>query len=126
MTIEQKITLDAGAEKIYDALLNAEPFSAFTGAPAAIVAEEGGAFSCFSGQIVGRNLELVPHERIVQAWRVAAWDAGIYSIVRFDLAADGAGTTLTLHHSGFPEDFRPHLESGWHKMYWEPLRKHLG
>jgi len=27
----------------------------------------------------------LPDERIVQAWRVAAWDAGVYSIARFQL-----------------------------------------
>ncbi len=110
---------------MYATLLGDAEFSAFRGAPAHIVAEEGGEFSCFDGHIVGRNIELLAAQRIVQAWRVAAWDAGIYSIVRFDLRADGAATELSLQQSGFPEDFRQHLEGGWHKMYWEPLAKHL-
>ncbi len=35
-------------------------------------------------------------------------------------------TKLTLHHVGFPEGNGEHLESGWPKMYWEPLKKYLG
>jgi len=126
MDIRQQITLPASADKVYAALLSDAEFSAFTGAPAHIAAQEGGEFSCFGGQIVGRSVELLPDQRIVQAWRVAAWDAGVYSIVRFDLQTTGGETDLSLPHSGFPEDFRQHLEGGWHKMYWEPLARHLG
>jgi len=35
-------------------------------------------------------------------------------------------TKLILEHAPFPEGNAPHLESGWHKMYWEPLKKYLG
>jgi activator of HSP90 ATPase len=37
-------------------------------APTQISREVGGAFSLFGGIIVGRHIELVPNERIVQAW----------------------------------------------------------
>jgi activator of HSP90 ATPase len=85
----------------------------------------GGAFSGFGGAITGRNIELIADRRIVQAWRVASWPEGYYSIVRFELEPSGAETKLTLHHTGFPEDAGDHLASGWHKMYWEPLKNYL-
>src|SRR5260370_40154486 len=50
-----------------------------------IYSEVGGTFSLFAGHIVGRRLELVPNERIVQAWRVLPWPEGIYSIARLEL-----------------------------------------
>ena len=94
-------------------------------APADIDPSPGGAFSCFGGRITGRNIELVPNRRIVQAWRAGTWPEGVYSIVRFELETHGADTKLTFDQSGFPDGNREHLESGWPKMYWEPLRVYL-
>ena len=126
MKIKQTITIKASAAKVYDALTKAEQFSEVTGAPAEISLDEGGAFLMFGGEINGRQLELVPGKRIVQAWRVTnMWDDGVYSIVRFELEELGGETTLTMTHTGYPEDAAEHLETGWHKMYWEPLKAHL-
>ena len=70
MTIEQTVTIKSSAEKVYNAIMTASEFAEVTGAPADIAADEGGTFSCFGGQVVGRHIELVPNQRIVQAWRV--------------------------------------------------------
>ena len=70
MTIEQTITIKSSPEKVYNAIMTASEFAEVTGAPADIAADEGGAFACFGGQVVGRHIELVPKQRIVQAWRV--------------------------------------------------------
>ncbi len=75
--------------------------------------------------ISGRNIELVPNRRIVQAWRVRDWGDGVYSIARFELNGQEE-TQLVFDHTGFPEDQREHLASGWHTRYWEPLRNYLG
>ena len=125
MTISQSISIQASAAKVYQALISAEQFSEVTGAPAEISSDEGGEFSCFGGQIVGRQIELIPDERIFQAWRVKAWPEGVYSEVRFELSASGDATTLELTHTGYPDDAAEHLEPGWHKMYWEPLKAYL-
>ena len=124
--IHQEIAFAANPKRIYEALLDGRQFSEFTGgAPAQIDPAAGGPFSCFGGMIVGRNIELKPNQRVVQAWRAANWPEGIYSIVRFELAGEGEGTRLTFDQCGFPADQREHLEGGWHKMYWEPLRTYL-
>lgn len=124
--IQQEITFKASPRRVYDALLDSRQFCEFTsGAPAEISRDPGGAFSCFGGMITGRNVELIQDQRIVQAWRVGIWPEGAYSIVQFELKADGAGSKLSLLHAGFPEGNREHIESGWYKMYWEPLGKYL-
>jgi activator of HSP90 ATPase len=124
--IHQEIAIKASPKRVYDALTNAKQFSEMTGgAPAAINAAPGGAFSCFGGMIVGHNLELVPNQRLVQAWRAGNWEAGVFSIARFELQADGANTKLIFDHSSIPADQSENLEGGWHKMYWEPLQKYL-
>jgi len=106
-SIHQEITFTASPKRVYDALLDSKQFSDFTGgAPARIDREAGGAFSCFGGVITGRNIELLPNQRIVQAWRVGNWPDGIYSIVKFELQAQGSETRLVMDHSSFPEHLR--------------------
>lgn len=123
--IHQEVTIAASPARLYEAFLDATQFSAATGAPAEIDRAPGGAFSCFGGAITGRTVELVPNQRIVQAWRVVSWPEGAYSIVRFALSADGNGSRLVLDHAGFAEEEREHLDVGWPKQYWEPLRHYL-
>jgi activator of HSP90 ATPase len=96
------------------------------GAPAAQISPEaGGDFSMFGGIIVGRHIELLPNERIVQAWRPVYWKPGVYSIVKFELADAGSDTKLVLDHKGFPDGDGKSLLDGWNKNYWEPLAKYL-
>lgn len=124
--IHQEVVIKASPERVYKALTDSQQFGELTGAgPAEISSEAGGSFSCFGGVIQGRNLELVPNQRIVQAWRVGNWDPGVYSVVKFELQPQGSDTLLVFDHTGFPEAEREHLESGWHARYWEPLQKYL-
>ena len=85
----------------------------------------GGAFSLFGGYVTGRQLELMPDERIVQAWRAGSWGPGLYSIARFELKEEGSGTKIIFDHRGFPDGTAQHLAEGWHGNYWEPLAKYL-
>jgi activator of HSP90 ATPase len=120
--IHQEIDYKASPQRIYEALLDSKQFAAFTASPAKIRAVEGGACSLFGGRVVARNIELFPNQRIVQAWRVAEWP---YSIVKFELKPQGTGTRLILDHAGFAAEDREHLDPGWPRMYWDPLRKYL-
>ena len=124
-SLHEDIDIKASPQRIYEALLDAKQFAAFTGRPAEIGPKAGGAFSMFGGSIVGRNIELVPGQRIVQAGRPTRWDPGIYSIVKFELKSQGYVTTVVLDHKGFPEGDFDSLDSGWHAHYWEPLKKFL-
>jgi len=137
-SIHQEVTFAATPKRVYEALIDAKQFQRVVelsnamktrmpaGAPPAqISGQVGGPFSTFGGLIVGRQIELVPNERIVQAWRPMYWDPGVYSIVKFELAANGSGTKLTLDHRGFPDGDGQSLLDGWSKNYWEPLQKFL-
>ncbi len=126
LTIHQVVTFSAPPRRVYDTLLDAKEFAAFTRSPATIEPSVGGAFQLFDGHIEGRSVELVPSLRIVQAWRNAAWEPGQYSLVRFELRPNGTGTELTFDHTGFPDDAYEGLNSGWPSMYWDPMNAHLG
>jgi activator of HSP90 ATPase len=125
-TIHQETTFSAPPARIYKALVDLKQFAEVTGAPASGDSTEGAAFSAFGGHITGRHVELVPDKRVVQAWRAKTWPEGVYSIVRFELHADGKGTKLVFDHEGFPEAEKEHLASGWRTMYWEKIGKHVG
>jgi len=125
--IHQEIDIKASPKRIYEALMDSKQHADFTANGAADISRDaGGTFTCHGGAISGRNIELVPDKRIVQAWRVADWDDGIYSVVRFDLKDHDGGTRIVLDHAGFPDGSAEHLAEGWHARYWEPLRKYLG
>jgi uncharacterized protein YndB with AHSA1/START domain len=135
--IHQEPLIAARRVRVYAALTDAGQFEKLTRLsaaaqtmgldhkPAGIDAHPGGAFELFGGYITGRFLELVPSERIVQAWRAASWPPGSYSIARFQLVEQGTGTRVVFDHGGFPAGQAEHLAEGWHINYWEPLAKLL-
>jgi activator of HSP90 ATPase len=124
--IHQEEDFKAGPARIYDALLDQKQFSSLSGGLATEIHREvGGTFSIFDGHIVGRNLELIPNRRIVQAWRVVTWPEGIHSIARFELSEQGSGTRLVFDHTGFPPKLAESLLSGWNEHYWTGLRKYV-
>ena len=123
MHIHQDVSFEATPEAIYDVLVSAAKFAKMTGGrKATITAKTGGAISLFDGYISGRNLELVPGKRIVQAWRAKEWPEGVHSIVRFELSKRGKGAALAFDQIGHPENHHDHLAEGWVKMYWEPMK----
>jgi activator of HSP90 ATPase len=124
-SLHQEVDFKATPQRIYDALLDSKQFAACTGMSAEIDPKAGGAFTTFGGLIVGRNVELIPNQRIVQAWRPAHWDPGVYSIVKFELKPQGSETTIVLDHTGFPEGEFDNLNTGWKPRYWDPLKKFL-
>ena len=81
-TVHQEIVFSAPPERIYEAYMDSSKHAEFTANGAAdISSESGGAFSCHGGVILGRNVDLVANRRIVQAWHVADWDEGVFSLV---------------------------------------------
>ena len=124
--VHQEVTFSAPPAKVYSALMNAAEHSEFTGAPALIDAKVGGAWSAYGGKISGQNIELVDGVRIVQTWRAVNWPAGAHSVVKFELSPDGQGTKLSLDHDALSDEQVPHIDGGWEKMYWEPMRKYFG
>jgi activator of HSP90 ATPase len=123
--VHQELDFRASPERVYEALLDEKQFAAFSGSPAQIQREAGGALSLVGGRVTGRNVELIPNLRIVQAWRVVPWESGVYSIARFELTMRGTGTRLVLDHSGFPPEDVAARAVGWQRVYWDPLRKYL-
>jgi activator of HSP90 ATPase len=126
MAIHQEANIAATPEQVYAVLTDGEKFAAATGQPARVTDQEGEAFTLFSGRVEGRQIELVPGERVVQAWRFGpehpdAWEAGVYSVVRFTLEPAEEATKLVIDHTGIPPEWEEHIESGYPTFYQDPL-----
>jgi activator of HSP90 ATPase len=124
-TIHQENDYKVPPSRIYEVLLDAKQFAAMSGDTAEIEAKPGGAFRLFGGRIEGRNIELVPNQRIVQAWRPASWPEGVYSIIRFELVPRDAGTHVIFDQAGIAADQWEHLSEGWRDHYFVRLHKYL-
>lgn len=128
--IHQEVRIKASRDRVYRALTDAKQFGEVTELSYHAVATEispevGGTFSLFGGVIVGRHIEMLPGERLVQAWRENSWEPGAYSIVSFQLVQAGSDTKIVFDHRGFPQGKGEHLAIGWHSHYWQPLQKYL-
>lgn len=124
--IEQVEHFSASPEVVYRALMDGKTHSAFTGAVAKIGAKVGGTFSVWNGHIRGRILELVPGEKIVQAWRAKDFPHEYPdSNLEIRLTPESGGTKLRLLQTQVPEAQVENYHSGWQSRYWQRLRAWL-
>ena len=119
-------TIPASPQEIYEAWLDSVVHSEMTGSEASMSEETGAQVSAWDGYITGRNLELVPGERIVQSWRTTQFtneheDSQI--IVTLEAVEDG--TLLTLEHTNVPDAQKSYEEGGWQKHYFDPMKEYF-
>jgi uncharacterized protein YndB with AHSA1/START domain len=108
--------------EVYEAWLSSRAHSEMTGGAAEMSDMIGAKVSAWDGYISGRNLDLVPAERIVQSWRTTEFrDEDADSIITITLAEAADGTLLTLVHSDVPDGQRSYEEGGWQHNYFEPM-----
>lgn len=121
LSFDVSTTIPAPPGRIYDAWLDSKSHSAMTGAGAIVSDKPGGVFQAWDGYIEGRNLELEPGRRIVQAWRTVEFsDDEPDSRLEITFQAVQGGTLVTIHHSELP----PHgmqYEQGWRESYFDPM-----
>jgi len=119
--------IPASPAEIYRAWLDSIGHSEMTGGEATMSDEVGADISAWDGYITGRNLELVPGERIVQSWRTTEFDDECDdSVVTILLQETEGGTLLTLEHSSVPDEYKSYEEGGWQSHYFEPMITYFG
>jgi activator of HSP90 ATPase len=124
-TIQQTVIFGASPHEVYEALMDSAKHAAFTGDKAKISRKVGGGIKAYGGYISGKNLELIPDKKIVQAWRAVDWPEGHFSTVTFLLTPLGLGTRLDFTHSDIPEGEEDNFAQGWVDNYWEPMKSVL-
>ena len=121
------VTINAKAEKFYEAYLSSEGHTALTGSPARVEGTVDGDFTAWDGYIQGMFLELEKNKRIVQAWRTAEFpEEAEDSIVEILLEEDHGKTKLTLKHTNIPKGQMDSYKTGWEDFYFKPMREYFG
>jgi activator of HSP90 ATPase len=113
------------AETIYNAWLDGEKHAAMTGGSAECKPEENTSFSTWDGYISGKNLKLIPNQKIIQSWRTTEFspdDAD--SLVEIDLQTLTQGCRFTIKHSKIPGG-QPDYEQGWIEYYITPMSEYF-
>ena len=126
-TIEQTVDINASPHDVYEAYMDSEKHTEFTGAKASVSPEIGGEFSAYDGALRGTILELVPDAKIVQTWRGSddGWVPGHFSTATFSLEAIDGGTRLTFVQTGVPEKSFEQISQGWQTFYWPKIKQWL-
>jgi uncharacterized protein YndB with AHSA1/START domain len=125
-TIKQRVKFRAPPAVVYELLADSRKHSAVTGKGATISRKVGGTFTTSGNDVSGVNVDLVPGQRIVQAWRHRRFPEGIFSMAAVTLTptTDG-GTELVLTHRGVPKDLIPETERTWREQYWSRIKDYL-
>lgn len=123
-TIKQKVKFRASPDQVFRWLADSKQHTKLTGQKAKIPRKLGGAFSTRGGYVHGILVDLVPGERLVQAWRTKDFPVGVFSMASLQLSRtkDG-GTALELTHRGVPKHLIPEIERDWRESYWERIRQ---
>ena len=126
-TIEQTVDINASPHDVYEAYMDSEKHTEFTGAKASVSPEIGGEFSAYDGALRGTILELVPDAKIVQTWRGSddGWVPGHFSTATFSLEAIDGGTRLTFVQTRVPEKSFEQISQGWQTFYWPKIKQWL-
>lgn len=111
---------------LYQCFLDENRVRAYTQADASIAATIGGEFSLFGGNVTGVFKDLIPNERIVQAWRFKSWPEGVFSEVVMKLSPGDGCTHLNLTHSNVPEADMERAKEGWSRLQFDRIKAVFG
>lgn len=131
-TLKQGCMLPGTPHQVYELLMDEKQHASFTGGEAQISRKVSGSFTTFDGWASGKNVELVPDQKIVQTWRADDWPAGHYSTITIKLLkvpkglpAGRQGTKLLFTQTNVPSQHAKSVAQGWKDYYWQPMKSLL-
>lgn len=125
--IHQTYFFKATPEQVYNLIVDEELHSAFTGSHAEINNVVGDDFNAWDGYIEGKNLEIIPNQKIVQLWRSQEndWPEDHFSTATFVFEPKNGGTELTFDQIDVPTECIDNITQGWIDYYWRPMEEYL-
>lgn len=111
--------ISATPEEVYLALTNPLSIKLWSGEDTVMSTESGSEFSLWEESIVGKNLEFIQNEKIVQQWYFGEQEEP--SIVTIKLHPHKQGTSLELRHTNIPDDDFDDIIEGWNDVYMDRL-----
>ena len=125
-SFELLCTFPVSSKELYDAWLNSEKHSKFTGGLAAIEGKENTFYTAWDGYITGKILELDDGRRIYQTWRTTEFDTSDESsFLEITLLDHDNVCELTLKHTNIPDGQGDQYKTGWSTHYFEPMTKYF-
>jgi activator of HSP90 ATPase len=114
------------AKRLFDAWLNSDEHSDFTGTKAVIRPSVASKFSAGDNYITGSNITIQPYGRIVQSWRTKDFPAGaVDSRLEILFEKANGGTRITIIHTNIPDGQAKNYEKGWKNHYFKPMKKYF-
>jgi len=121
--ITKEYQIRAPIEKVWQALVSPEKINKWGAGKAKMSEKEGEEFSLWSGDIHGKNVEVVPGKKLIQEWYGGDWPKPSKAI--FTLTEREGKTILKLEHTGVPEKEHDAIDQGWDDYYLGPIKKFL-
>ncbi len=114
------------ARELYEAWLDSKKHGEMTGAGAKTGSKVGSKFSAWDGYIQGKTLELVPVQRIVQAWRTTDFPTGCDdSVIEVMFQDFDGGCKMTIRHTSIPKGQGDEYKEGWRQFYFKPMKEYF-
>lgn len=120
-SIKQTYEMKASPEEVFTALTDPTVIEKWSGAPATMDDQTGTEFSLWNGSIHGKNLKVVPNEKLVQDWYSEKWDKP--SKATFILESSDEGTLVNLIHENVPDNELDDIDDGWKRYYLGPMKE---
>lgn len=122
-SLKQTYLIHATPERVWNALTNPKEIDGWGAGPAKMDDNVGTKFTLWSGDIYGKNIEVIKHKKLVQEWYAGKW--AVPSIVTFILRSKGNKTEATLVHTNIPDSEYKDIEEGWKSYYMVPLKEYI-
>ena len=121
--IKKSYLIKAPIEEVWQALVNPKYIEGWGAGPAKMDDKVGTKFSMWRNQIHGKNLEVIPLEKLRQEWWGGRWDEP--SITTFTLKKERGKTRIELTQENVPAEKKKELDKGWDEYYLGPMKEYL-
>ena len=122
-SLEVSAIFPVSKQNLYEAWLDSEQHSLFTGGEAKISPVKDEKYTAWDDYISGITLELEPFSRIMQTWRTTEFDnSDPDSMLEILFEEVSTGTKITLKHTEIPAGQSERYKNGWEEHYFEPMR----
>ncbi len=116
-TYKTYFQIKASPQDVFTALTNPFTIELWSGETAVMSKEVGAEFSLWGGAIVGKNIEVLENEKLVQQWYFGEEDDNNPSIVTLKLWEKKSNCSVELLHTNIPDDAYDNIVEGWNEAY---------
>jgi len=117
--------IKAEPEDIYTALTNPFTIELWSGETAIMTKEAGAEFSLWDGDIIGKNIELIENEKLVQEWYFDEDEDRDASIVTIKIWEKNSSCSVELMHTNIPDEAYDNIVDGWNEAYLGAIKNLL-